>query len=189
MNKLAEEILDFWTDVGMEGWYSESIEFDDKIRSRFRDAWDDALAGKYSDWKLNAKSSLALIILLDQFPRNMFRGDGASFASDRMALCVAKKAIERNFDKEIDGATRQFFYLPFMHSESLMDQDAAVRAFCTRMPGTSNLLHARAHRQVIRDFGRFPYRNDALSRKFTPTEETYVASGGYGETMRLLQAG
>ena len=186
MNKLAEEILDFWTDVGMEGWYAMSAEFDDKIRSRYKDAWKDALAGKYSDWKLEAKSSLALIILLDQFPRNMFRGDGASFASDRMALCVAKKAIERNFDKQIDGDMRQFFYLPFMHSESLMDQDAAVRAFCTRMPGTGNLLHARAHRQVIRDFGRFPYRNDALGRDSTGKEAAYLDAGGYRFTVENM---
>ena len=183
MNKLAEEILDFWTDVGMAGWYTESAEFDDKIRSRFKDAWTDALAGKFSDWKLEARSSLALIILLDQFPRNMFRGDGASFASDRKALCVAQKAMERNFDQEIDGDLRQFFYLPFMHSESLMDQDAAVCAFCTRMPGTGNLLHARAHRQVIRDFGRFPYRNEPLGRESTEKEVAYLDAGGYGFTV------
>ena len=187
MNKLAEEILDFWTDVGMEGWYTESAEFDDKIRSRYKAIWTDALDGKYSDWKLDAKSSLALIILLDQFPRNMFRGDEASFASDRKALCVAKKAIERNFDMQIEGDMRQFFYLPFMHSECLKDQDAAVRAFCTRMPGTSNLLHARAHRQVIRDFGRFPYRNDALSRESTGKEVSYLNAGGYRFTVENIE--
>jgi len=186
MDKLAEEILDFWTDVGMEGWYAMSDEFDDKIRSHYKSAWDNALDGKFSNWKLEAKSSLALIILLDQFPRNMFRGDGASFASDRMALCVAKKALERNFDKEIEGAMRQFFYLPFMHSESLMDQDAAVRAFCTRMPGTSTLLHARAHRQVIRDFGRFPYRNGALGRETTTKEIAYLDAGGYRFTVENM---
>ena len=103
-----------------------------------------------------------------------------------MALCVAKKAIERNFDKQIDGDMRQFFYLPFMHSESLMDQDAAVRAFCTRMPGAGNLLHARAHRQVIRDFGRFPYRNDALGRETTSKETAYLDAGGYRFTVENM---
>ena len=187
MDKLAEEILDFWTNAGMEAWYKVSDEFDDGIKARFKQAWTDALAGKHSDWQLDAKSALALIILLDQFPRNMFRGDGNSFASDRMALCVAKKAIEHNFDLEIDGVMRQFFYLPFMHSESLMDQDAAVRAFCTRMPGTNNLLHARAHRKVIRDFGRFPYRNDALGRESTDKEIAYLDAGGYAHTVNNME--
>lgn len=186
MDKLAEEILDFWTDVGMKGWYTESAEFDDKIRNRYKDSWSDALAGKYSDWKLGAKSSLALIILMDQFPRNMFRGDASSFSSDRMALCVAKKAIQQNFDQKIDGEMRQFFYLPFMHSESMTDQDAAVRAFCTRMPKPNNLLHARAHRQIIRDYGRFPYRNDAMGRESTGKEIAYLEAGGYRFTVENM---
>ena len=186
MDKLATEILDFWTEVGIAGWYSDSAEFDDKIRSNYKDAWSYAMAGKYSHWKLKAESSLALIILLDQFSRNMFRGDGSSFASDRMALCVAKKAIERGFDLQIEGSMRQFFYLPLMHSESPTDQDAAVRAFCTRMPGTGNLLHARAHRQVIRDFGRFPYRNDALGRQSTNKEMAYLDAGGYRFTVENM---
>ena len=186
MDKLAEEILEFWSGVGAKGWYAETPAFDDDIRKRYKEAWADALAGKFSDWQLCARSSLALIILLDQFPRNMFRGDGTSFKSDRMALCVAKKAISRNFDQKIEGDLRQFFYLPFMHSESLMDQDAAVRAFVTRMPGTRNLLHARAHRQVIRDFGRFPYRNDAMGRTSTGKEVAYLDAGGYGFTVENL---
>ena len=144
MDKLVNEILDFWTDAGMEGWYKQSPEFDDEIRSRFHEAWTQARDGQFSRWQLDARSALALIILLDQFPRNMFRGDKASFSTDRMARCVAQKALMRNFDKEIDGPMQQFFYLPFMHSECLMDQDSGVRAFITRMPGTSNLLHARA---------------------------------------------
>ena len=183
MDKLAAEILDFWTEVGMAGWYADSAEFDDKVRSKYKEAWSDALAGKYAHWKLEASSSLALIILLDQFPRNMFRGDGASFASDRMALCVAKKAMDRDFDLQVTGDMRQFFYLPLMHSECKTDQDAAVRAFCNRMPNPGNLLHARAHRKVIRDFGRFPYRNDVLGRPSTEKEIAYLDAGGYRFTV------
>ncbi len=186
MDKLVDDILAFWTDAGMEGWYKQSPEFDDEIRSRFHEAWTQARDGEFSRWQLTARSALALIILVDQFPRNMFRGDGASFSTDRMARCVAQKALLRNFDKEIDGPMRQFFYLPFMHSECLMDQDSGVRAFITRMPGTPNLLHARAHRQVIRDFGRFPYRNDALGRASTESEVAYLDAGGYGFTVQNM---
>ena len=186
MDKLAEEILEFWSGVGAERWYVGSPEFDEDVRTRYEGLWADALAKKFSSWQLSARSSLALIILLDQFPRNMFRGNEASFKSDRMALCVAKKAISQNFDLEIEGDMRQFFYLPFMHSESLMDQDAAVRAFVTRMPKPQQLLHARAHRQVIRDFGRFPYRNEAMGRTSTGKEVAYLDAGGYGFTVENI---
>jgi uncharacterized protein (DUF924 family) len=186
MDKLATEILDFWTGVGMKGWYTSTLEFDTEITDRFKEAWDEGMSNKLTHWQLEAKSALALIILLDQFPRNMFRGEGTSFSSDNKALCVAKKAINQDLDKQIDGEMRQFFYMPFMHSESMMDQDCAVRAFCTRMPGTSNLLHARAHRQVIRDFGRFPFRNVALGRESTEKEVAYLAAGAYSHTVENL---
>ncbi|MEE9454017.1 MAG: DUF924 family protein [Paracoccaceae bacterium] len=186
MGESAEQVVEFWAQVGPKGWYVESRELDEEIIRKFKGLWQDALAGKLKEWQLSPKGALALIILLDQFPRNMFRGHGDSFASDRMALCVAQKAIHQNFDQEIDGNMRQFFYLPLMHSESIMDQDASVRAFLTRMPGTSNLLHARAHRQVIRDFGRFPYRNAVLERKDTEEEIAYLAAGGYRFTVENM---
>lgn len=103
-----------------------------------------------------------------------------------MALCVAKKAIERDFDLQVDGDMRQFFYMPLMHSESPTDQEAAVRAFCTRMPGSANLTHARAHRKVIRDFGRFPNRNEALGRPSTVKEVAYLDAGGYRFTVENM---
>ncbi len=120
----------------------------------------------------------------------MFRGSGRAFASDKVALAAAKQAISRDWDLRIDPPARQFFYLPLMHSEVLSDQDRCVRLMLDRMPerGGSNLLHARAHRQVIRDFGRFPYRNDALARHSTPKEQAYVAAGGYGATVREMTA-
>ena len=188
MNNRAGEILEFWESVGPKGWYEVSPELDEKIREKFLTLWQDANAGKYKDWTLNADKALALIILLDQFPRNMFRGSGESFASDKAALCVAKRAIDHDLDQQIAGNMRQFFYLPLMHSESVGDQDAAVRAFVTRMPGTDNLRHAKAHREVIREFGRFPYRNEALGRSSTDGELAYLKAGGYRYTLETLAA-
>lgn len=185
----SEAVLKYWLEtVGPEGWYQGSPELDADISENFVDDWEKAAAGDLSDWKTTPRSALALIILLDQFPRNMFRGSGQAFQSDRMARCVARKAIDLDFDLKIDEPERQFFYLPLMHSECLSDQERAVRLFKTRMPetGESNLLHARVHREVIRQFGRFPYRNDALSRMPTAAEISYLAAGGYGETVRQL---
>lgn len=187
MDILAKEILDFWEGIGPKGWYEVNPDVDSEITTRFHDVWKGVRDGKHKDWQLDAQSALALIILLDQFPRNMFRGHADAFSSDRKALCIAQKAIRKNYDQQIDALLRQFFYLPLMHSESIMDQDAAVRAFATRMPGDANLLHAQAHREVIREFGRFPYRNAVLGRKMTSKEDEYLAAGGYGHTVRGLQ--
>ena len=186
-----EDVLAFWLDeIGPEGWYKQDEDLDTTIRDRFGAMWEGAMEGKYSLWLTYPSGVLAYVILTDQFPRNMFRGDGKSFASDRIALAAAKSAISKNWDMKIDEPARQFFYLPLMHSENLCDQDRCVRLMVERMPeaGASNLLHARAHRQVIRQFGRFPYRNEALSRRPTAPEAEYVAAGGYGETVRELQA-
>lgn len=187
MDNLAEEVLAYWEDIGPAGWYVVSEEVDDTIRKKFKGLWEETLAGAHSDWQLEARSILAQLIVLDQFPRNMFRGDGDSFASDKMARCVAQKAILKDFDQEIQGPLQQFFYLPFMHSEYILDQDTAVRSFVTRMPNDTQLLHARAHRQVIRDFGRFPFRNVALGRPSTPAEVSYLESGGYKYTVESLE--
>ncbi|NOX39461.1 MAG: DUF924 domain-containing protein [Alphaproteobacteria bacterium] len=187
----AQEIIGFWVDeVGPEGWYNSTEELDARIHERFGEAWEMAAAGDFRDWVCHPDKALALLILLDQFPRNMFRGSGSAFRTDRKALCVAKKAIERGYDLRVDEPLRQFFYLPLMHSECLTDQERCVRLMKTRMPnaGAGNLLHAKVHREVIRKFGRFPYRNDALNRDTTAKEVSYLNAGGYGETMREVQA-
>lgn len=184
-------ILDFWIDeVGPKGWFQASDELDATITKRFGDAWERATRGEFSEWAACPTKSLALIILLDQFPRNMFRGSGKSFSSDRKALCCAKKAIEKEFDLRTDEPQRLFYYLPMMHSESLTDQERCVRLTKTRLSDgpKGNLLHAKGHRAVIRQFGRFPYRNDALNRPATEAEVAYLAAGGYAETMRRMQA-
>lgn len=186
-----DEVLKFWLDdVGAAGWYQVSDELDETIRTKFQAAWQNALEGAYSLWLTYPSGALAYSILLDQFPRNMFRNDGRAFASDKIALAAAKAAIHKGWDLKIDEPARQFFYLPLMHSENLCDQDRCVRLMKERMPegGEANLLHAKAHREVIRQFGRFPYRNEALDRKPTKVESDYVAAGGYGNTVRDLQA-
>ncbi|WP_204114109.1 DUF924 family protein [Shimia biformata] len=185
-----EEVLKFWLDeVGPSGWYEASDALDQTIRDRFLAAWEHAMDGGYAQWLTYPSGTLAYIILLDQFPRNMFRGDAKSFASDRVAMAAAKAAIHHRFDMRIDAPARQFFYLPLMHSENLCDQERCIRLFIERMPeAENNLLHARVHREIIRRFGRFPYRNDALSRSFTDPERAFVTEGGYGTIMQELQA-
>ncbi len=186
-----EDVLSFWLDeVGPSGWYLQDEALDDKITRKFGDAWQGATEGRYSLWLTYPSGVLAYIILTDQFPRNMFRGSGKAFSTDRAAIAAAKAAIDKRWDMRIDEPARQFFYLPLMHSENLCDQERCVRLMCERMPetGAPNLLHARAHREIIRLFGRFPYRNDALKRATTENEAVYVSGGGYQETLKELQA-
>ncbi len=185
-----EDVLSFWLDeVDEASWYAEDPALDAKISEKFAKAWQSAREGRYSMWLTYPSGSLAYIILTDQFPRNMFRGSGQAFATDRAARAAAKAAIDKRWDLRIDEPARQFFYLPLMHSENLCDQERCVRLMMQRLgeTGAANLLHARAHREVIRQFGRFPYRNAALERATTANEESYVAQGGYGHTVRGLQ--
>ncbi|HBZ43773.1 MAG TPA: DUF924 domain-containing protein [Maritimibacter sp.] len=186
-----DEILSFWLDeVGPKGWYEASDELDAEIRERFLDAWKKAVDGSLSLWLTYPSGTLAYVILLDQFPRNMFRGSGAAFSSDKAALAAAKCAVDKGWDLRIDEPARQFFYMPLMHSESLVDQDRCVRLMLTRMPetGAANLLHAKVHREVIRRFGRFPYRNEALARETTGPEAAFANDGGYGAVLREMSA-
>lgn len=185
-----DEVLKFWLDdVGKAGWYTQSKALDAKITAEFKDAWERARSGNFGLWLTYPTGTLAYIILMDQFPRNMFRGQADSFATDRYALAAAKTAICRKWDLMIDEPARQFFYLPLMHSENLSDQDRCIRMICQRMPktGDSTLLHSRAHREVIRQYGRFPYRNAALGRRSTPSEVKYLEDGAYGHTLRQLR--
>jgi len=185
-----DEVLAFWLDeIGPKGWYDSSAELDDRVRERFGEVWKAAQEGAFSLWLTHPTGTLAYVVLTDQLPRNIFRGTGRAFASDRLSLAAAKMAIARGWDLKIDEPVRQFFYMPLMHSENLCDQDRCVRLFLTRMPetGANNLLHARAHREVIRKFGRFPFRNQALGRKSQPGERTFLDEGGYGATVRTLE--
>ncbi|WP_375265733.1 DUF924 family protein [Planktotalea sp.] len=185
-----DDVLSFWLDEKQpEDWYKADDSLDQEIRDRFGETWQAAMDGKFGLWLTYPSGALAYILLTDQFSRNMFRDTREAFASDRLALAAAKIAIDRKWDMRIDEPARQFFYLSLMHSENLCDQERCIRLMKERMPktGESNLLHAKAHREVIRKFGRFPYRNDALSRRLTQTEKEYIHSGGYGSTVRDLQ--
>ena len=189
------DVTRFWIDeVGPAGWYRSDTELDDSIRNGFHETWQQVAAascdGKDLDeWMMSPETTLALLIVLDQFARNMFRDDPRSFATDAKARAVTKKAIDRGWDLRIPCPERQFFYMPLMHSECLSDQDRAVRLMKTRMDGSQvNLLHARAHREVIRRFGRFPYRNVALSRDTTPAEQDFLADGSYGAIVNEFNA-
>ncbi|MEM6887134.1 MAG: DUF924 family protein [Pseudomonadota bacterium] len=186
-----DDILKYWLDdVGPSGWYRQSEALDANIRERFKETWKGACEGRFSLWLTYPSGALAYIILTDQLSRNMFRGTSQAFASDRAALAAAKSAIDKGWDMRIDAPARVLFYMPLEHSENLCDQDRCVRLMHKRMPdnGAEYKLHAQAHRSVIRQFGRFPYRNKALARTSTPLEMAYLAAGGYGETVRGLQS-
>ncbi|MEE9389275.1 MAG: DUF924 family protein [Paracoccaceae bacterium] len=186
-----EDILAYWLDsVGSKGWYRGGADLDQDIRDRFGKAWCDAQDGACGLWLTHASGTLAYIILADQFSRNMFRDSGQAFASDRSARAAAKVAISRGWDMKIDEPARHFFYMPLVHSESLCDQDRAVRLIKERLPETGNeqLLHAKAHREIIRKYGRFPSRNAALDRENTGPELQYLNNGGYGAVVDMLKA-
>jgi uncharacterized protein (DUF924 family) len=185
-----QKVLEFWLDeVGPKGWYNSTEALDAEIRDKFFDIWTEAAEGAYGLWLTYPTGALGYIVLMDQLPRNMFRDDAQAFATDFPARAAAKVAIDHGWDLKIHEPARQFFYLPLMHSESLCDQDRCVRLMHERLPdtGESNLLHAKVHREIIRKFGRFPYRNKALGRSSTAADETFLAAGGYGEILRELQ--
>jgi uncharacterized protein (DUF924 family) len=179
MDPRAEEVLDFWMRIGPKGWYEVDEAVDREITERWGALWELGRIGALRQWRAAARSCLALVILLDQFPRNMFRGDARAFASDARALMVARAAINSGFDKLVPVPERQFFYLPLMHSEVSADQDQCVRLVLLNLGKGTTLTHARAHRDVIRRFGRFPYRNAALGRPSTPAEVAFLEAGGY----------
>ncbi|WP_095589847.1 DUF924 family protein [Actibacterium ureilyticum] len=186
-----EEITAFWIDeVGPKGWYATDPKLDARIRDRFDAPWQIARDGGFHEWLTLPDTALAYLILTDQFPRNMYRGSGQAFDTDKQARAFAKQAIDAGHDMRVAEPERQFFYLPLMHSECLMDQERCVRLMLTRMPetGADNLLHAKAHREVIRQFGRFPYRNAALDRSNSAAETDFIDNGGYGRVVEELRA-
>ena len=188
MQTTPETVIDFWlNEIGPEGWYGGGDALDEEIRRRFMTAWREARAGRLDHWLVDPAGSLAMLILIDQFPRNMFRGDARSFECDPQARRAAKLAIALGHDLAVDEAVRIFYYLPLSHSENLFDQDRAVRLVKARMPGhADNLVHARAHREVIRRFGRFPFRNEALNRATGAAEADWLAAGGYLAEVKAL---
>ena len=179
----AADIRKFWFDeAGPAAWYRVSPEFDARMRRRFAASVEceaAVLRAGEHPWQDEAEGALALILLLDQFPRNIWRGSGKAFAFDALARQVARTMIERGFDWAVPEEQRAFVYMPFMHSEALDDQDYCVELAAERLTSQGTHDHAVKHRDVIRRFGRFPYRNEALQRETTSEEAGYLQGGGY----------
>ena len=172
------DILAFWRDAGPDRWYAGDDAFDAEMRRRYLGLWRKAAAGELSSWEASDDGALALVIMLDQFPRNMFRGDAKTYASDALAREVARRAVERGVDARIDPALREFLYLPFMHSEHLADQMRCIEL--SRKAGLAESVKwAEHHADIIRRFGRFPHRNRMLGRATTPEEQAFLDEGGF----------
>ena len=172
------EIVAFWLQAGPGKWFSKDGAFDADIRARFLPAHEAAMAGTLHGWEAAPESALALLLLLDQFPRNMFRGTAHAFSADPLARGAAARAIACEFDRAFAVPERRFFYLPFMHSEHLDDQEHCIR-LCRDADDPEGARHALIHADIIRRFGRFPHRDAALGRATTPEEQAFLAAGGF----------
>jgi uncharacterized protein (DUF924 family) len=171
-------ILDFWFSEANRGaWFRATPAQDDEIRARFETTWQRAARGEFDHWTTTADGALALVILFDQLPLNMFRNLPEAFATETRAVAICKTAIDAGFDRELPDERKAFLYMPLMHSERLADQDRAVALFAAAGLA-DNLRFARHHRDLVRRFGRFPHRNAILGRESTPRELEYLASKG-----------
>jgi len=172
------DVIAFWSEAGPSRWFAKDDAFDRRFRDTFLDAYEAACRGELDGWQQTPGGALALVLLLDQFPRNAFRGTVRMYASDAHALKAACIAIASGHDRHIDADLRLFLYLPFAHSERLADQERSV-ALCRELDGKS-LAHAEGHRDIVRRFGRFPHRNPILGRKMTGEERRFLDEGGFG---------
>lgn len=172
------DVVAFWRDAGPERWFKKDQAFDDEIRARFLATHEAAAAGQLSAWEATAEGALALLILLDQFPRNMFRGQHRAFATDTLARAITAGALVRGFDAQVPAVMRAFFYLPFEHSEDMADQERGL-ALYKAAGDADGLKWAELHADIIRRFGRFPHRNAALGRITTPEEQAFLDQGGF----------
>jgi uncharacterized protein (DUF924 family) len=176
-NPAAHALLDYWfSESARQHWFNPADEFDHDLARRYGDLHRQATDGTLDAWADTPAGALALVILLDQCSRNLQRGDAAAYANDGHARRVARDAIARGFDRQLEDSHRAFLYLPFMHSESLADQDYSVRLFAAA--GLDHTRYALHHRNIIRRFGRFPHRNKILGRENTPEETAYLAAEG-----------
>lgn len=173
----AAALVEFWRDAGPAGWFGKDPAFDRLFRDRFLAAHEAALRGELEVWTATPEGALALVILLDQFPRNAFRGTPRMYASDGFARMVATAALRAGQDRRTAPELAVFFYLPFAHSEDLSDQDRCV-ALTARL-GEPHAGNARRHRAVVARFGRFPHRNGILGRETRPEERAFLDAGGY----------
>ena len=179
MQRLAtsDEVISFWREAGPEKWFAKDEAFDQACRDRFLPTYEAAARGDLNEWELTPEGALAVILLLDQFPRNMFRGQRETYKTDPVALMAADRAIERGFDHKVEPLFRRFFYLPFMHSESLADQERSVALNETL--GEDSIKWAHHHHGIIARFGRFPHRNAILGRETTQEEEAFLRENDF----------
>ena len=172
------DVVGFWRDAGPDKWFAKNAKFDERIALRFEPSHFAAARGEHDAWMSSPEGCLALLLLLDQFPRNLFRDSAHAFATDDKALSIAKHAIGEGFDQSIEPVLRPFVYMPLMHSEVLADQEASVVLF-EALGAKTNLDFAVIHRDIIARFGRFPHRNAALGRATTPEEQAFLEDGGF----------
>ncbi len=184
------EVLDFWLgEVGPEGWYAGGEALDAECRLRFGDLWQAAHEGGLEHWVEGVAGTLAYLVICDQLARNIHRGRAEAFATDARARAAARKAVAAGWDLEAPEPERQFFYMPFEHSEDAADQALAVQLLTERLASDPEMaLHARAHQAIIARFGRFPFRNVALGRETTPEEAEFLANGGYAAEVARQRA-
>lgn len=173
----APDVVAFWREAGPVRWFRKDTLFDTEFRTRFLGVHESAAQGSHDAWAQSADGALSLLLLLDQFPRNAFRGTARMFATDVKAREIAQAAIAAGFDAQTETLLRNFFYLPFMHAERLADQDRAVEL--ARTLGEEPLKFAALHRDIIERFGRFPHRNALLGRTTTPAEQRFLDQGGF----------
>ena len=181
MNDFATDpqtIIDFWREAGEAAWFTKDTDFDETVTRRFGDIYERAAAGKLDDWTEEPNGALALVILLDQFPRNMFRGKARAFATDKKAKEIAKAAFARGDHETVAEDLNAFLAMPFMHSENLADQETGL-AWMTRIGNDANVKAAREHREIIARYGRFPHRNSVVGRETTDEERAFLVGGGF----------
>jgi uncharacterized protein (DUF924 family) len=180
MRDTKQEIIHFWfVETEPQLWFQKNDVFDARIRDRFFVTYEMARDGLCQSWSVDADGSLALCLVLDQFPRNLFRGLPQAYETDEPALLVSKRAVSKGFDQVLAPEKRRFLYMPFMHSEALSDQKRAVELFqAMRDVEPLSYEYALRHMKVIEQFGRFPHRNAALGRETTPEEQVYLDAGG-----------
>ena len=172
------DVVTFWLAQDEKTWFTADAAFDADVLSRFAELVERAKSGALDDWADEPEGALALVILLDQMTRNIYRDSPEMFAADDKALAVAKGAIERGFDQALPKDKRRWLYMPFMHSEDLADQERSVELF-TRSAISESVSFAVDHADIIRRFGRFPHRNAILGRRTTPEEAAFLADGGF----------
>ncbi len=177
-NSDSAKIVNFWISAGPEKWFEKDTSFDLEIAEKFGDLVEPAVDGHLDDWLATAEGALGLILLLDQFPRNLYRDSDRAFQFDSKALAVADEALSRNHDQAYQNPVRRFFYLPYMHSENLGHQDHCIE-LCTRTNDEVGVKFAEIHADIIRKFGRFPHRNKVLGRSSSPEEIQFLEDGGF----------